>query len=360
MLALYENFLNDFLTLFIVVITSAVFFLNNYCRAFSVPAPDARVEYDLWTTPADPISKPFLKEFSIAAEALSEHAHFTPHEFIYDGTLAHCDTGDDIYCEGLCTNGGRYCASDPDGDLDSGISGSDVVQESLRRICIWNLYGKDGIGEAWWTYVQSFMANCDDPEQPKFTDEACIATAYLQAAIDKSAIDKCMDDSGGLVEAAPNTLLDAAVKQKEFSGALLIPSLFVNHAPIRGEMVLSTVFKAICSGFANGHEPEICESCAFCHKVEQCLIDEYCATGYDESEHGLAVQGVSPTLFLGSLLAVTLTFSVVGYIVYTRQQRHMRDQVRGIMAEYMPIDPSKAQRDNRVSDDNGDLEFSIS
>ena len=44
--------------------------------SFSVPAPDDRVEYDLWTTPGDPISKPFLKDFDIAVEALSEHAFF--------------------------------------------------------------------------------------------------------------------------------------------------------------------------------------------------------------------------------------------------------------------------------------------
>jgi len=50
-------------------------------------------------------------------------------------------------CYNLCTNAGRYCATDPDNNLDKGISGGDVVAESLRRICVWNVYGaENGIG----------------------------------------------------------------------------------------------------------------------------------------------------------------------------------------------------------------------
>ena len=33
----------------------------------------------------------------------------------------------------MCTNDGEYCQIDPDGELDEGVSGADVVVESLRR-----------------------------------------------------------------------------------------------------------------------------------------------------------------------------------------------------------------------------------
>ena len=55
-------------------------------------------------------------------------------------------------CGSLCTNKGRYCMTDPDFDTKAGVSGSDVVKESLRQKCVWNLYGgqdaplKDQVG----------------------------------------------------------------------------------------------------------------------------------------------------------------------------------------------------------------------
>lgn len=44
-------------------------------------------------------------------------------------------------CGSLCTNKGRYCMTDPDLDTKSGVSGADVVRESLRQKCVWITYG---------------------------------------------------------------------------------------------------------------------------------------------------------------------------------------------------------------------------
>jgi len=315
--------------------------------SFSVPAPDSRVEYDLWTTPADGISFPFLRNFKEGALALDKDAYFTPHMYIYDGTRAGChsddaDGGGENYCTGLCTNGGRYCATDPDGDFDSGISGEDVVRESLRRICIWNSYGKeDGIGRPWWDYVEEFLFRCYDPDHPDFfTKDECIADAMTHAAVDKTIVDQCMTASGGLEEDRENTLLEASLADKDTAGAFLIPSLFVNQAPIRGVLSFSTVFRAICAGFAAGSEPEVCKACSNCHDEESCVQDGRCTTGYDGTGSAAAAGGgVSPVAFASTLLLVSLLFVIAGYIIYQRQQRHMRNEIRGIMAEYMPVDP---------------------
>jgi hypothetical protein len=117
---------------------------------FSVPAPDSRVEYDLWTSPTDVLSKDILKTFQRAAVALGKDAFFTPQEYVMDGVKAGCqgDDGEDI-CMNLCTNSGRYCSLDPDESLSRGASGADVVAESLRRLCLWDVYGKDGVGAIW-------------------------------------------------------------------------------------------------------------------------------------------------------------------------------------------------------------------
>jgi hypothetical protein len=133
---------------------------NSPVRAemsFPLPTPDSRVEYELWSVPSDPISERFLDQFKEAAVALGKQAFFTPHYYIVDGERAGCDLMGLNECGTMCTNSGRYCALDPDEDLDVGASGADIVNEAARRSCIWNLYGKDdGIGKEWYVKMSSF------------------------------------------------------------------------------------------------------------------------------------------------------------------------------------------------------------
>jgi PA domain len=315
---------------------------NQQVRAemsFSVPAPDSHVEYDLWTTPSDVISKQFLQSFDVAAEALKDDAFFTPRMYIYDGARAGCKGAEGMNnCVGLCTNAGRYCATDPDGDLNAGVKGTDVVTESLRRICIWNKYGADdGVGKAWWTYVKFFIAQCDDPDQPsKYTDPTCIASAMEMAKVDQSVVDQCIVASGGLTDDTTNTELEKMVRAKDTSGAVIIPSLFVNQAPVRGAMSFGNVFRAVCAGYSSGSEPKICKSCMNCNDEQSCLTVGVCKSGYGTPNMSTST-GISTTTFIASLMGIVLLFSTTGYIVYQRQQRRMRDEVRGILAEYMPV-----------------------
>lgn len=155
---------------------------------WSLPTPDDRVEYDIWTVPSDTVSKEFLESFKKICIALDHRAFFTPHFYIHDGARSGCigQRGNDDACDSLCTNHGRYCATDPDGDLDKGVSGADVVHESLRRLCIWEHYGrKDGIGVRWWTYVEHFALRCDNPALPdQFNNKECIEGVYEKAGIE--------------------------------------------------------------------------------------------------------------------------------------------------------------------------------
>jgi PA domain len=309
--------------------------------SFSVPSPDSRVEYDLWTTPADPLAFNFLKSFESAAVELANDASFTPHMYIINGIDVGCRgmVSGENFCEGLCTNHGRYCATDPDDDLAAGISGTDVVAESLRRMCIWEGYGtKDGIGSPWWKYVEKFLDTCGNPDRLNlFSDKSCIEGAMKYAGVDPKSIDACMTKSGGLEGDDKNTLLEASMNALKKSGTFLIPSLYVNQAPVRGLMSYSTVFKAICSGYASGYEPKICKACANCNKEEQCVEDGVCRSGFDAYQTSGNANGISTGTFAASMLGITLLFSIVGYMVFKRQQQGMRDEVRGILAEYMPV-----------------------
>lgn len=297
---------------------------------WALPSPDDRVEYDLWTTPTEYASKDFLTTFLEMAKALGDKAYFTPHMFIYDGTRNGCTGAGKNQCYNLCTNNGRYCAIDPDNDLDRGVSGADVVNESLRRICIWKHYGEaDGIGIKWWEYVNTFIQKCQT--SLLFKDEACVNSVYKETQVDKAIIDQCMRDSGGLLADASNTFLQEEIEAQQRRGIVILPSAFVNTAAIRGALSLNNVFGAICSGYLDGTKPPICQKCAECPDKLSCATSGTCSTGT------LHI-GVSFHTFLTSLFLVGFGFAAVGVYQYRMTQRDMREQVRGILAEYMPLE----------------------
>jgi hypothetical protein len=315
--------------------------------AWSLPNPDAKVEYELWTTPTDLVSREFQRQFKEAAVALGSHAHFTPHMYIYDGLKSGCQGVDgQNQCYNLCTNNGRYCATDPDNDLDKGISGADVVTESLRRECIWKIYGEgDGIGAQWWDYVSEFMYRCDNEDF--FSNEECIKDAMTHSGVEPHKVTACISDTGGLENDVQNTLLETQLAAKEASGVVILPAAYVNSAALRGALEFATIFKAICAGFAKGSEPTVCEKCANCGVDEyQCVQAGKCPT---------APGSVSVPVFATSLGAVVFCFGCIGLIQWQRSQRQMREQVRGILAEYMPLDENNKVESAAIEDDDGEF-----
>jgi hypothetical protein len=313
---------------------------NQVVRAemvWTLPSEGDVVEYDLWTTPSDIVSRDFLNSFKEAAIALSSHASFTPHMYIYDGIKSGCQGLDgQNQCYTLCTNNGRYCATDPDNDLDAGISGADVVTESLRRICIWNKYGTDGVGKPWWDYVEEFMYRCDTEQY--FSNYECAKDAMKHAGVDFHVVANCVADSGGLETDTKNQLLETQLAEKDATGVVIVPTMYVNKTPIRGALSLATVFKAICAGYASGHAPEVCQLCATCSDEVTCVEKGHC--------NGQTPAGgiVSMPIFIASLGGVVLLFACIGFVQWRRSQAQMRDQVRGILAQYMPLDEnSKAE-----------------
>lgn len=301
---------------------------------WALPQPDDRVEYDLWTTPSDPVSKDFQQKFKPVAEALGDRAYFTPHMYIYDGIKSNCQGFDgENMCFNLCTNNGRYCATDPDNDLDHGISGADVVKESLRRICIWKHHGdEDGVGSQWWDYMAQFMERCDSPDY--FANDDCVKDAYKHAKIDGEVIERCMRDSGGLDKDSTNTFLDLEMQAQVARGVVILPTAFVNTVALRGGLSVDTVFTAVCNGYLEGTEPKVCKECIGCGDFDTCIAKKKC-----KGKGG----GVSPHVFMGSILLISLVFGAAAFWHYRKTREEMREQVRGILAEYMPLEGDEGQ-----------------
>jgi hypothetical protein len=314
--------------------------------AWNLPNPDDRVEYDLWTTPSDIVSKDFLRSFKRIAQSLENHAYFTPHMYIYDGVRSQCQgSSGQNYCANLCTNNGRYCATDPDNDLEKGISGADVVRESLRRLCIWSNYGaSDGIGKEWWDYVSIFNERCTaKPEY--FMDKACINDAYKASKVDGKLIERCMEDSGGTDKDTTNSKLESELTAQTQRGVVVIPTAFVNTAAIRGALNVNNVFTAICSGYVDGTTPVACMTCGGCQDPISCVANGYCSSGGTASSKS---GGISTSFFMVSMLMVVGIFSALGAWHYKRTRDDMREQVRGILAEYMPLEDNDMMLNGRM------------
>lgn len=311
---------------------------------WSLPNPDDRVEYELWTTPTDIISRDFQNQFKEAAVALGKRAYFTPQMYVYDGVRSGCQGIDgENDCYNLCTNNGRYCATDPDNDLDRGISGADVVQESLRRMCIWSHYGQDdGIGVEWWDYVEEFMYRCNTEEF--FSSKKCISDAMTHAGVEKATIDQCMEDSGGLEGDKENQLMEMQLLAKDKSGVVILPAMYVNRVSIRGSLEFETVFKAICAGYASGTIPSVCTTCAGCNDQKACISNGFCGSKKTQ-------EAVSTNVLVYALVGLSAIFCLFSYIQHRRYQSQMQAQVKGIIAEYMPLEVDQNPQNTAVSEE---------
>jgi len=303
--------------------------------SWSLPHPDSKVEYELWTVPSEEVSKEFQKNWKDVAEKMGDKLYFTPRQYVYDGIKSRCQTSDGRnMCFNLCTNNGRYCATDPDNDLEHGITGAEVVKEALRRICVWKHFGeKDGLGSIYWDYISEFLKRCDSDDF--FSNDECINDVFKHAKIDGKRIEQCMDDSGGLTDNHPNTLLDREIDAAMRKGVVVLPTMFINSAPMRGALTENTVFNAVCAGFQAGSEPDVCNTCRGCIDVTECVQKGFCkGTSGGVSSGG----GVTKKTFGTTLLMMCALFGAAGYMHWRKTREDMRDQVRGILAEYMPLE----------------------
>ena len=131
----------------------------------SMPHPDERVEYELWTNSNDECGPrcdeqmAFVRGFRGHAQLLERggYARFTPHYITWYCPEAFRLTQQ---CKSQCINHGRYCAPDPEGDFGAGYEGKDVVVENLRQLCVHRVANDTGRPWVWWDYVVDYHLRC--------------------------------------------------------------------------------------------------------------------------------------------------------------------------------------------------------
>lgn len=120
----------------------------------------------------------------------------------------------------------------------------------------------------------------------------------------------------------------------------MVPSILVNSIVLRGSLTVVNVFNTICAGFLEGSGPEICESCADCADKIVCVEDGFCALPSYEGG------GVSKRFFGFTLLFLCSIFGAIAFIHWKRTREEMRDQVRVILASYMPLSGGDDENEN--------------
>jgi len=240
--------------------------------SWDMPHPDNHVEWELWTSANDPNAANFISEFAQATTALGSSVTFTPEYGILDGNWYGCTKDEEkvggLPCGKQCTNHGRYCAEDPEHDIEHGADGMSVVQENLRQMCVFQVANATRQQSLWWTYVTEFKSKCTAKGH---LTETCSVATMKSVGVNEVAVAKCVKDSGGSGydgDSQANTLFEQQLDRMDKAGIAVLPTIRINGKVYQGKVdcpkpiSLGTcpVLVAICSGFEVGAAPAVCRT----------------------------------------------------------------------------------------------------
>ncbi|KAL6843890.1 hypothetical protein ACP4OV_026461 [Aristida adscensionis] len=228
----------------------------------SMPHPDERVEYELWTSSGDACGArcdeqaAFVRAFRGHAQRLEKggRALFTPHYITWFCPGAFAGSRQ---CAAQCINRGRYCAPDPDGDLAAGYAGRDVVTENLRHLCVHRVANARRRPWVWWDYAADYHLRCSMKGQRY--SRRCAEGVVRSLGLPMDMVDRCMGDPDA--DAENDVLRTEQVVQLGHGtrgDVTILPTLVINNVQYRGKLESTAVLKAICAGFKESTEPHVC------------------------------------------------------------------------------------------------------
>lgn len=334
---------------------------------WGVPHPDGIVEWSLWTSSHDENSREFKSTFAEVSAALGEKAVFNAHYYILTGDKYGCTSGKGDACGNQCTNEGRYCAVDPEHDVNVGIDGTSVVKENLRQLCVFQIATKTQNNSLWWDYVNEFGKECDTGTSTDFS-VACSTRVLDRLRINKNDVNSCVVNSGGYSSSGgPNTLLDYELRNRTEKGIFLLPTILINDVAYRGSLTCPTpvepetcgVLSALCDGYAAGTAPPACsanngcklgvvrdacgvcggagsyDACGVCLPIEhpgRKNTGDICDDIYFTQSGGVSYQKVFEIVVSTCLVA-----AIILYGLHRRALIGMRKEFSDVMQQYVPL-----------------------
>ncbi len=220
---------------------------------WDVPSGSGGGRWALWHSPNDPATASFRSQLTPYLPYLaSSGAEFRPQPYIFDGRALGCSGPEPVFdCGTQCVNDGWYCALDPDGDVDAGVSGGDVVLESVRSLCVAAQAEGDGDGSTrWWAYSSAFQEQCGGSAST--WTASCSYSVMRGIGMDESVARDCVAAANASASMADwtNTLLQKAVDDRTGMAIVALPSLVVNGQLLRGAATAGLVLTALCAGAA--------------------------------------------------------------------------------------------------------------
>ncbi|CAB9520642.1 Vacuolar-sorting receptor [Seminavis robusta] len=238
------------------------------------------VTLELWSTTDDFLQPLFYLIKGIVRRLDKKLVVFSPRYLLVDGRDVGCRGVEDenSECRQNCTNHGRYCAAPTrpdDPSLAARISGADIVEETLRRLCVWVVYGKTGGRNQlhFWNYISdSGFSQCQEDSNKPF-GKNCTYSIMNRLGIGTHFIERCMNHTHGLEADVDNPYLDEQLAGGKPLTVQRIPVLKINEfwyseagAPSTGR-----IFRAICANFPKDEQPVACDFCKDCTDVRYCL-----------------------------------------------------------------------------------------
>ena len=185
---------------------------------FEMPHQHTTAHWTLWTSPTDTHSAQLKKQFLPAAVALGRHAKLTLHYLIHSGKSLGCQPWGRFDCSKQCTNGGRYCLEDPDGDAGRGLDGSDVVRLVVQQLCIFNAtHQGDADDSSWkfWAFMSLYEYTCQASASAARAcrdDSSRVAALLSSVGISEGSVSECVEASGGFDANQPNSILETELQ----------------------------------------------------------------------------------------------------------------------------------------------------
>ena len=230
-----------------------------------------RVEWEFWSNSNDmcgavcDVQKEFIKEFVPAARELDDGnwTAFTPHYIVWVCPPSYRDSDE---CKSQCTHHGRYCTPDPDGSIDKGYSGADIVAENLRQLCVFKLAAAAGRPWVWWDYVTRFGEECTMAAGQY--GPACAERIFgaVGGGKDWGSLADLHACVGDVRADADNALMEAEMARQRGGGdtgeVYILPTLRINKRQYRGKLAYADVLRAICAALTAPSPPKVCTHAA--------------------------------------------------------------------------------------------------
>ena len=286
-----------------------------------------KIELVFWLSTSNRNSFRLVREFDKYYKELKNDIKFNPHYAIWP--CPDCYSTNYTSSMDNCVSGGRYCCPDPDGNGPA--TGSHVVQEDLRQLCIFQNYP-----DLWWTYMKKFDSTCNIDLQ---VVEECTRNLMKTLNIDTDVIKKCFEESfiktGAKLDINidDNTILRTERNLFLQNGIQFWPSVSINNDSFKGNIEGDMIFEAVCSKFNNVPE--------YCYEAMGVTVNQ--------KMEGISISKIVILVII--TLVLFFLFLVFCYRIYLKRMFHrdMSTKVSEMVSQYIAFYESREKKNNQLN-----------